>query len=180
MAEFFENVTKQKFNKKCFVASIFAGAFDSMHPEMDRATIYKYYCEISKNDFTDDIVVQGVKGNISVYSDHQELEQALFSAMLTSDPINNFPVIDLDEKPIGSSFNIVGIYDKIKKHKTKTKQEDMAYASIRTGDGIIDITIFPKQYQTYKKLIKKNLVCTFNIKKQGDDNFIVNHIEFAS
>ena len=33
-------------------------------------------------------------------------------------------------------FSITGIYDKIKKHKTKAKQEQMAFITIKTKDRI--------------------------------------------
>lgn len=175
----YESVTKQKFNKKCFVASIFSGALDSLCDGKTRDSIFKEYCEISKNDFVEYFTVQGITGDISIYNSVSEFEDTFYGIMLTSDPINDFESIEIDSILNGSCFNIVGIYGKIKKHKTKTKQESMAFATIRTGDGEIDITIFPKQYEEYKKIIRKNLVCVFNLRKQTDDSFIVNNIKLA-
>ena len=53
----------------------------------------------------------------------------------------------------------------------------MAFFDIRTGDGTLECTIFPRQYETYKKLIKKGMACKFNLKKQDDNKYLVNSIE---
>lgn len=159
------------------MASIFTGAFsDFVKSKVDA---YNEYCTLVKDkEIALDFPVQGSdEGRVSIYSSDQEFEDIFFGAELTTDPINNFEVINIDDISIGTSFKIMGIYDKIKKHKTKAKQEEMAFFNIRTGDGTLECTIFPKQYQEYKKSIKKNLICNFTLKKQEDDKFIVSNIE---
>lgn len=169
-------VIKKECNRKAIMASIFTGAFADFTES--KVSAYNEYCKIVKDkEIALDFAVQGVKERVSIYSDDSEFEDIFFGAELISDPINNFELVGIDEIRVGASFNIMGIYDKIKKHKTKGKQEQMAFFDIRTGDGTLECTIFPRQYETYKKCIKKGMACTFNLRKQEDDKFIVNSIE---
>lgn len=126
-----------------------------------------------------EIAAQGSKTKLSIYATSMEFEDMFYGALLTSDPINNFEVIDIDKIKEGVNFEIVGMYDKIKKHKTKAKQEQMAFVEIKTGNGLLDCTIFPAQFEKYKKIVKKNLVCRFSIRKSRDDTYIINKIEMA-
>lgn len=170
-------VVKKDCNRKAIMASIFTGAFSDFVSSKTEA--YKEYCTLAKDkEIALDFPVQGSpQGRVSIYSSDQEFEDIFFGAELTTDPINNFEVINVDKLSIGTSFKVMGIYDKIKKHKTKGKQEQMAFFDIRTGDGTLECTIFPRQYEQYKKAIRKNLVCNFILRKQEGDKFIVNCIE---
>lgn len=177
LEDLLSRVVKKDCNRKAIMASIFTGAFsDFITSKVDA---YNEYCTLAKDkEIALDFPVQGSPdGRVSIYSSEQEFEDIFFGAELTTDPINDFEIINVDEKPIGTSFKIMGIYDKIKKHKTKVKQEQMAFFDIRTGDGTLECTIFPRQYEQYKKAIKKNLVCNFTLRKQEEDKFIVNCIE---
>lgn len=169
-------VVKKDCNRKAIMASIFTGAFDDFTES--KVAAYNEYCTLVKDkEIAIDFAVQGVKNRVSIYSSDAEFEDIFLGAELISDPINNFEIVGVDEIKIGSCFNITGIYDKIKKHKTKAKQEQMAFFDIRTGDGTLECTIFPRQYETYKKLIKKGMACKFNLKKQDDNKYLVNSIE---
>lgn len=170
-------VVKKDCNRKAIMASIFTGAFNDFITSKVEA--YNNYCTIVKDkEIALDFPVQGSEeGRVSIYSSDQEFEDIFFGAELTTDPVNAFEVVNIDNISKGTSFKIMGVYDKIKKHKTKGKQEQMAFFDIRTGDGTLECTIFPRQYEQYKKAIKKNLVCNFFLKKQEEDKFIVNSIE---
>lgn len=177
LEDLLERVVKKDCNRKAIMASIFTGAFSDFVSSKTEA--YKEYCTLVKDkEIALDFPVQGSpQGRVSIYSSDQEFEDIFFGAELITDPINNFEVINVDKLSVGTSFKVMGIYDKIKKHKTKGKQEQMAFFDIRTGDGTLECTIFPRQYEQYKKAIRKNLVCNFSLKKQEGDKFIVNCIE---
>ena len=55
----------------------------------------------------------------------------------------------------------------------------MAFVSLSTGNGTIDTVIFANQYKEYKSLIKKNIICNFNLKKNKND-FIINSVELSA
>jgi DNA polymerase-3 subunit alpha len=178
--ELVEKVVRKDCGKRALIPAIFTGAFNSLHNSP--LETYKLYSEIIKEkELVETISVQGSKEKLSIYSSAMEFEEMFFGAMLTSDPINDFESIGIDNIAPGKLFSIIGIYDKIKKHKTKAKQEQMAFITIKTGDGLLECTVFPNQYDKYKKLIKKNLVCKFTMKKDYRDpnNLIVDNIEMA-
>lgn len=175
-----EKVVRKDCGKRALIPAIFTGAFNTLHETP--LNTYKRYCEIIKEkEIAETISVQGSKDKLSIYGTAMEFEEMFFGAMLTSDPINNFESVGVDSIAPGKLFSITGIYDKIKKHKTKAKQEQMAFVTIKTGDGLLECTVFPNQYDKYKKIIKKNLVCRFTMKKDFRDpnNLIVNSIEMA-
>ena len=102
-------------------------------------------------------------------------EEAFLGATLLSDPVNTFESIGLDHLPNNSVFNITGMYAKIKKHKDKSGNQ-MAFLAINTGDGVLELVMFSNQYSKFKSLLKKGLICNFNLKK-NKDSYIVNSIE---
>ena len=81
-----------------------------------------------------------------------------------------------------SSFNsgdkcvIVGIISKIQKKKTKTGSQ-FAFANIYSGDGLIEVTIWPDTLQKFQNLIIKGQQVAILGKKEGEDKVIVDKIK---
>jgi len=81
-----------------------------------------------------------------------------------------------------SSFNsgdkcvIVGIISKIQKKKTKTGSQ-FAFANIYSGDGLIEVTIWPDALQKFQNLIVKGQQVAILGKKEGEDQMIVDKIK---
>ena len=83
---------------------------------------------------------------------------------------------DFASYDIGEKCVIVGIISKIQKKKTK-KGQQFAFANIYSGDGLIEITIWPDALQKFQDLIIKGQQVAILGKKDGDDKMIVDKIK---
>ena len=85
--------------------------------------------------------------------------------------LNDFTSYDVGDKCV-----IVGIISKIQKKKTK-KGQQFAFANIYSGDGIIEVTIWPDALQKFQDLIVKGQQVAILGKKDGDDKMIVDKLK---
>ncbi len=76
----------------------------------------------------------------------------------------------------GDKCVIVGIISKIQKKKTK-KGQQFAFANIYSGDGLIEITIWPDALQKFQNLIVKGQQVAILGKKEGDDKMIMDKLK---
>ena len=76
----------------------------------------------------------------------------------------------------GDQCVIVGIISKIQKKKTKTGSQ-FAFANVYSGDGLIEVTIWPDALQKFQNLIVKGQQVAILGKKEGEDKMIVNKIK---
>lgn len=83
---------------------------------------------------------------------------------------------DFSSYEIGDKCVIVGIISKIQKKKTK-KGQQFAFANIYSGDGLIEITIWPDALQKFQNLIVKGQQVAVLGKKDGDDKMIVDRLK---
>ena len=77
---------------------------------------------------------------------------------------------------VGDKCVIVGIISKIQKKKTK-KGQQFAFANIYSGDGLIEVTIWPDALQKFQNLIVKGQQVAILGKKDGDERLIVDKIK---
>ena len=83
---------------------------------------------------------------------------------------------DFSTYEVGDQCVIVGIIAKIQKKKTK-KGQQFAFANIYSGDGIIEVTIWPDALQKFQDLIVKGQQVAIIGKKDGEDKMIVDKIK---
>lgn len=76
----------------------------------------------------------------------------------------------------GDKCVIVGIISKIQKKKTKSGSQ-FAFANIYSGDGLIEVTIWPDALQKFQNLIVKGQQVAILGKKEGEDKMIVDKIK---
>ena len=76
----------------------------------------------------------------------------------------------------GDKCVIVGIISKIQKKKTKTGSQ-FAFANIYSGDGLIEVTIWPDALQKFQNLIVKGQQVFILGKKDGEDKMIVDKMK---
>ena len=76
----------------------------------------------------------------------------------------------------GDKCVIVGIISKIQKKKTKTGSQ-FAFANIYSGDGLIEVTIWPDALQKFQNLIVKGQQVAIIGKKEGEDKMIVDKMK---
>ena len=46
----------------------------------------------------------------------------------------------------------------------------MAFLTIETGDGTLDVVVFPNIYDKYKKVLKKDALIDIHARKDDDEN----------
>ena len=153
------------FNKKAMTVAIFSGLFDSLLIADDtRADLYQQYLDYrgGKEEMPDEIKL-GTK-NFIIHPDDSisTLEEIFYAKPFVTNMVNNLTSCNWEKIKIRQGFkNIEGIVQKVKKIKTKTGSQ-MAFASIATGDGLIDATIFAPILAKYKQSIYKNARVVFS------------------
>ena len=85
--------------------------------------------------------------------------------------LNDFSSYDVGDKCV-----IVGIISKIQKKKTK-KGQQFAFANIYSGDGIIEIVLWPDALQKFQNLVVKGQQVAVLGKKDGDDKMIADKVK---
>lgn len=80
---------------------------------------------------------------------------------------------DFSEIESGDSCVLVGIIAKIQKKKTKTGMQ-FAFVNLYSGDGIIELTVWPRILSDYQDLIVKGSQVAVLGKKEDDSHVIAN------
>lgn len=161
LEDIYENVNKTTCNKKAFNALIFAGAFG------DRTKAYLKYCEL-RNEEPQDVIVFHKNLKINIYDDDSEIEEGLLGFNYIHSITNDLPVIGYKQLKNRAKFETKGLITRVKKQKVKRTGDNMAFMTVETGDGSLEVTVFPSVYEKYKKLLKKNAL--LNIKAEKEDN----------
>lgn len=83
---------------------------------------------------------------------------------------------DFSSYDVGEKCVIAGIISKIQKKKTK-KGQQFAFANIYSGDGIIEIVLWPDALQKFQDLVVKGQQVAVLGKKDGDDKMIADRLK---
>ena len=83
---------------------------------------------------------------------------------------------DFEEIEIGNKCVIVGVISKIQKKKTK-KGQQFAFANLYSGNGLIELTIWPDALQKFQDLIVKGQQVAVLGKKEAEDQVIADKIK---
>jgi DNA polymerase-3 subunit alpha len=91
-------------------------------------------------------------------------EKELLSIYLSGHPLTQYEAIlqryqlstvqKLQEFPERASTRVGGIVTAISKKTTKTKKEMMAFVTLESLDGALEVIVFPREYQTYSGLLQ--------------------------
>lgn len=168
--DFLEKIEGKKCNKKVVNVAIFAGMFDEYWGG-SRLELYHHYMNLRDEDPVEDISTGG-KEKFSVFSELADLESSLLGGQFLSDPSNDLKSFGWEDIKISSLFEVNAYIKAIKKHKD-SKQNQMAFLTLSTGDGTIDCTVFSSSYEKFKKLLKKNSMCLIKAKKDGSSSCIL-------
>ena len=176
LQDFIDKITKKDCTKRSIVPAILTGCFSEFN--YDRLEVYEEYYDILDAEPVLELTIQGKKEKLDLSrATYADIESTYFGVALISDPVNNFKPIGLDNIK-QKQFNILGVFDRIKKLKDKNGNQ-MAFVTLSTGDGLIEAVIFANQYSKYKSYLKKNTICKVNLKKSNDD-YIINSIELSA
>lgn len=162
--DFYEKIEAKACNKKATIALILAGAFG------DRTEVYNYYHEIREEEPAS-IYKMSKDLSVDIYAEDYEIEELMLGSAYTTNLINNFESVDYLNLNTGEIVAIDGIISRVKPVTTKAKKK-MCYVTYQTADGFLDMTVFPKSYEDYKKEIKKNKVAKILVKKEDDSKCV--------
>jgi DNA polymerase-3 subunit alpha len=157
LEQILNKVEKRKCGKRALVPLIMSGAIG------DRVSNYESFCKSRKEEPQSEIYIHNTL-SIELYGDDTEVETALLEVPYTTNPVNSFEYIDLSSIRNNREVTLQSYITRVKPHKTKTN-ETMAFITLDTGGGEIEMVAFSDAYKAYKKQIKKGNIINAIIKK---------------
>ncbi len=170
MPDMLKKITKKFFNKGALKNAIFSGVLDGFIRQEgyeDRLSFYMAYVD---KKGVEELNVGKQKICVAETS-LADLEEAYYSVNFIHDPVNSLVSFGWREIQLRNCFDAMVYIRRVKKIKTK-KGQVMAFLTLGTGDGTLDCTVFPEQYEEYKKLLKKAAVCKLTATKEDNDKCI--------
>jgi len=162
MADFLERVDVRVCNKRVINCLVLAGAFDSLNS--NRLEVLAEYYDIRGEEFPEMIKIDrsntiSLNANRSYrIMDLLDWEQALLGMFVSYNPLEDFDLPSWSDVPIKQQVDTVGILFHVKEIVTR-KGDPMAFATIETLEGPLELVIFPKTFEdVQKKLIKGKIV----------------------
>lgn len=163
LEDIYEEVNKTTCNKKAFNALIFAGAFG------DRTEAYYKYCELREEE-PQDVITFHKNLKINIYDDDREIEEGLLGFNYIHAITNQLPAIGYKQLKKRAKFECRALVTRVKKQRVKKTNEMMAFMTIETGDGALEVVVFSNVYEKYKKLLKKDALLFIKAEKDDDEN----------
>lgn len=167
LEDFMERVTKKTVNAKVMKGLIFAGAFDSLYPELERCDIYSKYLHL-KGERLSKIMEFEEKERFN-WNDTTKAnwEKELLGVYITSHPLQKFHFRNWQEYPDYGNALIGGIVTKVKAFNDK-KGNRMAFVSLDTYQGQREVVVFSSTYAKFEHLLKVDSVVMIDGKKQNE------------
>ena len=178
--DFVKRMFKQGATEVVLTKLINAGAFDKIYPSRAslRATL-KYALQFAELSYGQDgqIILDATLDSQKQYFKEEddplenlELENEVLSIMLSDNPLRykkellkKEKVISLvDAKETTNNVNIAGIISSIKIIKTRKAGTTMAFIKIFDEFGELEVTIFPRIYETAFSILAKNKIVLVN------------------
>lgn len=169
------------FNKKVMTVSCFSGLFDRMMEEEgfdSRLDYYEAYIAGEKDEPLKELKI----GKLTIdpqNTTREELERAYFNLNFIYDPANELPSFGWQDIKAKDTFETKVLVDRVKKIKTKNG-DPMAFLTLKSGDGILDCTVFPGLYENVKKNLKKGSFLNITAQKEDEERCILRSIQDAS
>lgn len=163
--ELTESVEGKTCGKRALVPLMLSGA-------MGKPTeSYKELCRIRGEEYSSLVRIHNHL-SIDIYAEDNEIEELLLGSAYTHSPINSFKQVGYSDLKENAIIDIKGIISRVTKKKDSRKK-DMCFITIETGDGNIDLVVFSNVYENLKKVLKKNTINTFKVKKQKSDSGVL-------
>ncbi len=180
LTDFLRRIKDKNLNKKSLEALIKSGALDDFE---ERGTLLhnldlllEYHKEVTKEqNINQDSLFGGLKDKISdlslkshpeaPISDRLSWEKELLGLYISGHPLDKFKEklgkLDTDIQKIkkepkeGKEVMLVGLVEEMREVITK-KNEYMAFVTLQDLTDRIDCVVFPKTFESYKNIIKKD------------------------
>lgn len=161
-AHFMESVSKGKCGKRAMIPAIFSNTFLEFGDNQD---IYEEFCQLRREEPLDKIKLQS-KEEFDVHATDELKEKLILRGNFTTAPSNSMPSFGFHDLKKDDTFTTEGIVVGTKKHKTKNGKT-MAFVELATGDGHLEIVLFPAILDGNAKYVRKNSRLHIKAKKDG-------------
>ncbi|WP_240528367.1 DUF655 domain-containing protein [Bacillus cereus] len=160
-------VPKRSVNAKVMKGLIFAGAFDSLYPNMTRLGIYAHYMDLKgmtkkeKETFLE-VNNQGWSDTVKA-----NWEKELLGVYISAHPLQKYHFRNWQEFSEGGQALVGGIVTKVKAFLDKNKNK-MAFVSLDTYQGQREVVVFSSTYAKFEHLLAVDSVVMIDGKKQNE------------
>ena len=187
-----EKTEGRTFNAKAINIAIFSGIFDSISvPGEDRRTTYEGVLKAKDDVAKETALAAGRRYNrkptepkdvisvsrdmsIDTHASYDELELTFCTVSFLYSPMQQFESFGWDDLNVKQKFTTKGYITGIRTHKAKNGE--MAFVTMVTGDGEIDVTVFANTYKNVRDALAKGVV-EINATKDGDTKCILNSLK---
>ena len=165
LGDLMERVNKRMCNAKAIKPLIYAGAFDSLYPEMNRNEILVEYMTL-KGETKKKIAEQAeAEWNENIMADY---EKDLLGVYLTCHPLEKYHFKNWQDFAEGYNKTLIGgTVSKVKTTMDRNKRQ-MAFVSVDTLQGVREVVCFANQWKKYGHMIVPKQVLMFSGEKQGE------------
>lgn len=179
--DFYHRVDKRIINKAKIEILIKAGCFDFDEPNR-HTLLNRFFFDLRKDKKYDgtkaafDKEQKAKKKKLAAVLELDErafdvdvlseYEKEFFGFYLSHHPFEDLPYAPWHEVLDGQQVDMGGKIKKIKKIKTK-KKDDMCFLTLETAGGIMDVTVFPNQFKQYQEQFFTGNIAIFRGKKQN-------------
>jgi DNA polymerase-3 subunit alpha len=175
--DFMLRVNARVCNKKVVNCLIMAGAFDSFN--QNRLDLLEEYYANRIEKVPEEIKVDRTI-SFEVPNEYQlthklEWEKSLLGMYVSGHPIEELKLPSWKEARIKGDMETAGTILKVNQIKTK-KGDDMAFATIETLDGLLELIIFPKVFDEVSKKLVKGSIVRVKGKRDDENKCIVNSL----
>lgn len=173
LEDFMSRVNLRRVNSKVMRHLIFAGAFDSLYPNISRFGIYSHYMELKGTTKKEKEAITEMEWNDTVKA---EWEKELLGVYISTHPLARYHFRNWGEYSEDDSKALIGgIVLKVKSFLDKNKRR-MAFATVDTYQGTREVVLFASTYEKYDHLVKEGNMLMLTGKKQGE-KMLVNSVK---
>ncbi|EOQ00987.1 DNA polymerase III subunit alpha [Bacillus cereus] len=164
LEDILSRIPKRQLNAKVMKGLIFAGAFDSLYPELDRQAIYEDYMVIKGESKKKLEEVASQEWNNTVKANW---EKDLLGVYISAHPLQKYHFRNWQEFSEGGQALVGGIITKVKSFLDKKKNK-MAFVTLDTYQGQREIVVFSSTYAKFESLLVVDSVVMIDGKKQNE------------
>lgn len=164
-----ERTEKNKLKKNNIVPLILCGGFS----ELDYQNVqdaYLTFCTLRKEEPAEKI--KAGKEYVSPFADYQEIEAALMSCNMISNPVSDLEDFDYDNVKLNHKFEC-DVYVSAASNKKDKNGKTYCIATMYTSHGTIEGFSFADVYAKHKKVLKKGNVLRITAKKTKENQCIL-------
>lgn len=164
-ADFYQRVERRMINKRVVMALIFSGAFDQLCDAQniqDRLRIAQIYYDL-RGDKMNPELQQADEADLMRFEDeYLAIGDADFTTFLIRKTRKQMLSPSQFRQGFGRQWHendnvrIGGIVRRVSKTQTKKDKKPMAFMDVGNQSEITPVTVFPREYETYKSLLKED------------------------